>query len=125
MFSTLALTIALAAQPHPLKPSFDGPIRHYLAQTTFHASPIESQIRLTQTGSRDSLKNGAAIGAVVAGVATGLFIGQLCRVFNDSDSSCWPPVLLWTAAGAGAGALIGAGVDALFQRRVIRATVKF
>ncbi len=126
VLTTLALTVALAASPQTLNDS-KRPIAHHLAQTSFQQTQTDFQTRLTQTGSRDSLKNGAVVGAVIGGAATGLLIGYLCHTFNDNDDlPCWQPVLLWTAGGAGAGALIGAGVDALFQRRLgFRATVRF
>jgi len=66
---------------------------------------------------RDSLKNGALIGAVIGGIALGGFVGWLCNMLQEpSDPSCVPPALLYTGVGAGIGALGGAGIDALFVR---------
>ena len=126
MLTMLALAAAITAMPqHPMDPT-PVPITRHLERTRFQAPPALAQTQFAQAGSRDSLKNGAAIGAVVGGVATGLFIGYICHVFNDNDMNCWPPALLYAAGGAGAGALVGAGVDALFQRRVgVRVPIKF
>ena len=127
MMMTLALAASLATAAPQTNGSTRGTIAQYLERAAFHAAPLEARDRLTQARPRDSLKNGAVIGAVVGGAAAGLMIGYLCHVFNDSDElRCWQPVLLWTALGAGGGALVGAGVDALFQRRIVfRATVRF
>ena len=66
---------------------------------------------------RDSLKNGALIGAVIGGIALGGFVGWLCNVLQEpSDPSCLPPSLVYTGVGAGIGAAAGAGIDALFMR---------
>jgi hypothetical protein len=126
MLTSLALTVALSGQPHLISPPAAGPITRHIEQTDFQPVLTSARTSFTQAGSRDSLKNGAAIGAVVGDPATGLIIGYLCHVFNDNDMNCWPPALLWAGVGAGTGALVGAGVDALFERRVsVRATVKF
>ena len=127
MLTTLVLSAALVtAQPGLASHPSDAPIARHLEQTVFEPAPAAFALRYTQTGSRDSRKNGAAVGAVVGGAITGLGIGWLCHAFNDSDFPCWQPVLLWTALGAGAGALVGAGVDALVQRRIsVRGTVTF
>jgi hypothetical protein len=66
---------------------------------------------------RDSLKNGALIGAIVGGAALGGFVGWLCNMLQEpSDPSCLPPSLLYTGVGAGIGAAAGVGIDALFMR---------
>jgi hypothetical protein len=67
---------------------------------------------------RDSVKNGALIGAVIGAIALGGFVGWLCNALQEpSDPSCLPPSLLYTGVGAGIGAAAGAGVDALFARQ--------
>ena len=66
---------------------------------------------------RDSLKNGALIGAIIGGIAMGGFVGWLCNALQEpSDPSCLPPALLYTGVGAGIGAAAGLGIDALFMR---------
>ena len=65
---------------------------------------------------RDSLKNGALVGAVIGGIALGGFVGWLCHMLQEpSDPSCLPPALLYTGVGAGIGAAAGAGIDALLS----------
>ena len=66
---------------------------------------------------RDSLKNGALIGAIIGGIALGGFVGFLCNALQEpSDPSCLPPTLLYVGVGAGIGAVGGLGIDALFAR---------
>ena len=70
-----------------------------------------------QSSSRDSIKNGAIIGAVIGGIAMGAFTTYLCHALKEEgDPSCWRGVLTISALGAGAGAAAGAGLDALFAR---------
>jgi hypothetical protein len=69
---------------------------------------------------RDSLTNGAIIGAIV-GAATGAVLAAvgcgLAEISDGGDSSgCAGGTALLIGIGAGAGALIGVGVDALFEQ---------
>jgi hypothetical protein len=126
MLTTLALTVALSGPPQLIDPPDHGPIARHIEQTVFSQDPMRAETRFRQAGSRDSLKNGAVIGAVVGGIATGLLMGYVCHLVSDTDTNCWPAALVYAAGGAGAGALVGAGVDALFQRRVgVRVPIKF
>jgi hypothetical protein len=71
-----------------------------------------------RAGSRsDSLTNGTAIGAVV-GAAAAFGVGMyLCHAIREEgDPPCLKPVLALTGAGGAAGAVIGAGVDAMQMR---------
>ena len=74
-----------------------------------------------QGARRDSVKNGAAIGAVLGGVALGGFVYYLCNALDDTggDAECLGGTLVWTGIGAAGGALFGAGVDALFAHPAI------
>ena len=76
----------------------------------------------------DSLKNGAIIGGVIAGVAAGAFVYTLCRSLDGETvgpDNCASPALLSGALFGAGGAAVGAGVDALFmQRPTFRATVR-
>jgi hypothetical protein len=76
---------------------------------------------------RDSVKNGAIIGAVVAGVAAFAFGMYLCHAIREEgDPPCLKPALVLTAAAAAGGAAAGAGIDALLTRRVVvRFSVRF
>ena len=64
--------------------------------------PIDHVLRIEARG--DSLKNGAAIGAVVLGSLVALYCGEA-----GGGAQC----IAGVAVDAGIGALIGAGVDAL------------
>ena len=67
----------------------------------------------------DSLKNGATIGGVVAGVGMGAFVYTLCRALDDTggNANCAGPALLWGGIFGAGGAAVGAGVDALFEKQ--------
>ena len=68
--------------------------------------------------SRDSVKNGAIIGAVLGAAVLGGGGAWLCHQLKEpGDPPCWKGVLVIGALGAGGGALAGAGVDALFARQ--------
>jgi hypothetical protein len=80
--------------------------------------------------SRDSLKNGAIIGAVAGAAALGGFGLFLCHALDDSDGNldCIPGALVIAAVGAGIGAGAGVGIDALLVRRAgpaVRIHVRF
>lgn len=66
---------------------------------------------------RDSLKNGAIIGAVIGGAAMAIFSTFLCNALHEEGNPpCWRGVLTVSALAAGAGAAAGAGIDALAAR---------
>jgi hypothetical protein len=58
---------------------------------------------------------GAIAGAAVAGVASFAFWAALCSALSDGPGGCkdWGRVTAYSVAGAGVGALIGAGIGAL------------
>jgi hypothetical protein len=68
---------------------------------------------------RDSLKNGAIIGAIAGGLS-GIVLGTVgCATFSglgDSNSSCTGGVLLVGAIGSGLGVVMGLGIDAMFEQ---------
>src|SRR3954462_405522 len=69
---------------------------------------------------RDSLKNGALIGLTV-GAVSGLFLGAVgcglsVGLSETGETSCTGPVLVGALIFGAAGAGIGAGIDALFER---------
>lgn len=67
---------------------------------------------------RDSLKNGAIIGAVVGAIALGAFGSYICVMLGEEgDPPCVPAVLKIAAVGAGIGAAAGIGVDAMIAPR--------
>lgn len=66
---------------------------------------------------RDSVKNGAIIGAIVGAAIFGGFVTFLCNALQEpSDPSCLGSSLMGIGIGAGAGALGGVGIDALMYR---------
>jgi hypothetical protein len=109
----------LGAEPvgPPSPTSIERPISEYLNRS--EDWPVVEETRPASfqgAARRDSLKNGALAGALIAGIGTGAFIGWLCaNISEEGDGPCWKPTLVWAGIGAGAGALLGAGIDALFQ----------
>jgi hypothetical protein len=72
----------------------------------------------TQTqGQRDSLKNGAIIGAIVGAAVMGTGVGMLCKALQEpTDPSCWGSAGIGALYGAGIGVAAGVGLDALFVK---------
>ena len=67
--------------------------------------------------SRDSLKNGAIIGAVIGAVALAAPGAWICHMLREpGDPPCWKSVVTVGAIGAGIGVVAGAGVDAMLIR---------
>ena len=67
--------------------------------------------------SRDSLKNGAIIGAVVGFVALAAPGQWICHMLREpGDPPCWKGSVTVGAIGAGIGAAAGAGIDAMMMR---------
>ena len=67
---------------------------------------------------RDSVKNGAVIGALIGAAIMGGYVTFLCNALQEpGDPSCLGSALLGFGLGAGTGALGGAGIDALMMRR--------
>ena len=72
---------------------------------------------------RDSVWNGALIGAIVGAAIFGGFVTFLCNALQEpSDPSCLGSSLMGIGIGAGAGALGGAGIDALMSRSPVAPT---
>jgi hypothetical protein len=72
----------------------------------------------TPNGERDSLKNGAVIGAIAGAAALGGFGLFLCHALDDTggDPDCFPEALYIAALGGGIGLGAGLAVDALLAR---------
>ena len=76
-----------------------------------HQFPV-GDIRSVRARKEDTLRNGALIGAAIAGGLTSLvFLDNECR----DDPACYAGVAIYT----GLGALAGVGVDALIRREVL------
>jgi hypothetical protein len=69
------------------------------------------------TPSRDTLKNGAIIGAVVGAVSLGALGALICNLYQEEGgASCLPDTLRVAAIGATIGAGAGVAVDAALSR---------
>src|SRR5512132_171899 len=113
MFEIIASAALLAtlatspARPEPLTQVVRS--RALAATPTAQATPPH----------RDSLRNGAIIGAIAGGLS-GIVLGAVgcatVSALGDSNDSCTGGMFLVGAIGAGAGAVIGLGVDAIFEQ---------
>ena len=112
VFCLVFSPIAASAQHHS---TTGAPPRLIISEKAVAAALAAEQPAMRE--SRDSVKNGALIGAVIGGIALGGFVGWLCNMLQEpSDPSCLPPAMLYTGIGAGIGAAGGAGIDLLFSR---------
>lgn len=122
------LTIAVSSQPVLAQGRLpDAPSQKLIVSERAIAMALADSARglttSSQASSRDSIKNGAIVGAVLGAVAMGGFAGWLCHQLREpSDPPCWKSVAYAGALGAGAGAAAGAGVDALISRAPADAT---
>ena len=67
--------------------------------------------------SRDSLKNGAIVGAIAGAVGLGALGGLICHVQQEEgNASCWSDTLRVAAIGAAIGVGAGITVDAALTR---------
>jgi len=81
-----------------------------------------------RVGSRDSLKNGATIGAVIGAVGFGAFAAALCHAYREEGgASCTPDALRFAAIGGAIGTGAGLAIDAARSdgRVTARLTIKF
>lgn len=110
--ASAALLAALSASPALLESPLEHSVRSCVSVT---AAPATQ----STPAHRDSLRNGAIIGAVAGGLS-GVVLGTVgCATtagLGDPDSSCTGGVLLVGAIGAGLGAVIGLGIDAMFEQ---------
>ena len=142
---TLALIVclagsgrAIAAQEvtptvpsHALTPSsFVRPRLVDLRRRPFALEGLAGIAQPAQRGSsRDSLKNGAVIGAIAGAVGLGALGGLICHLYQEEgDASCWSDTLRVAAIGAAIGTGAGITVDAAFTRHAgvgVRVGVRF
>jgi hypothetical protein len=62
-----------------------------------------------RAASRDSLRNGAVVGAVIGAAALGVFAGTLCHAYREKGgASCAPDAIRFAAIGGAIG--LGAGI---------------
>lgn len=103
--------LAASARVSPLALALDRP--------SLSVRALTGRAQLAQRGrSRDSLKNGTIIGAVVGAVALGAFGAVLCNAQQEPGGpSCLTDTLRVAALGAAIGAGAGLAVDAALTRR--------
>ena len=79
--------------------------------------------------SRDSLKNGAIIGAIAGAVGAGAFTALICHLYQEEGvAGCRSDALRGAAIGAAIGAGAGVAVDAALTRHpgvVVRVRLRF
>jgi hypothetical protein len=97
---------------------------------SFLAEAVTGRAQLPQQrSSRDSLKNGAIIGAAVGAVALGGLGGFFCKLYQEEGGpSCWPDTLRVAAIGAAIGTGAGLVVDAILTRHtgvMVRVGIRF
>jgi hypothetical protein len=92
----------------------------------------EALVRVAQPAqrrSRDSLKNGAMMGAIVGAVGLGALGALICHLHQEEGgASCLPDTLGVAAIGAAIGTGAGVAVDAALTRHngvAVRVRVKF
>lgn len=70
-----------------------------------------------RSSSRDTVRNGAVIGAIAGALGAGAFGGLICRLYQEEGGpSCWPDALRGAAIGAAIGTGAGIAVDAARAR---------
>lgn len=81
-----------------------------------------------RVGSRDSLRNGAIIGAVIGAAAFGAFAATLCHAYQEKGgASCVPDTLRFAAIGGAIGTGAGLAIDAARSDRgvTVRLAISF
>lgn len=130
----LTLTSSLAASPAASPAAKPMPKATLVAQVEAlkdyrPASLARPEVTATAMArqDRDSLKNGAIIGGAIAGAAMGTFVYVLCQAMDDTagGANCAGPAAIWGGIAAAGGAAVGAGVDALFERKTFRVGFRF
>ena len=68
--------------------------------------------------SRDTLKNGAIIGAIAGAAGSAAFVALICQLYQEEGgASCWPDTLRGAAIGAAIGVGAGVTIDAALTRQ--------
>lgn len=65
---------------------------------------------------RRATGRGALIGGIVVGAGSFAFLTVVCRALSEGECNAWGAVIGLTLAGAGGGALLGAGIGSLLPR---------
>lgn len=78
---------------------------------------VASAQRAPRASTRDSLKNGGIVGAIVGAVTLGAVAAFICKVHQEEGgASCWPDSLRVAGIGAAIGTGVGVAVDAVLPR---------
>lgn len=94
-------------------------------QTTPTASalflPADGMVRSDQpavrAATRDSLRNGGIVGAIVGALTLGAVGALICKLYQEEGgASCWPDTLRGALFGAAIGTGVGLAVDAVLPR---------
>jgi hypothetical protein len=93
------------------------------------AEPLQINPATQQrVGARDSLRNGAVIGAVIGAAAFGAVAAILCHAYQEEGGpSCVPDTLRFAAIGGAVGAGAGLAIDAARTDRgvTVRLAIRF
>ena len=116
--------------PQPTSSALVWPRLVEVQHTSPAADGLAGVAQAAQRGSsRDTLKNGAIIGALVGAVSLGVFGAIICNLEQEEGgASCLPDTLRVAAIGAAIGIGAGVAVDAALTRRagvVVHIGVKF
>ena len=137
---SLALIVCLVGSARPVTaqekaeaPALSAFVSPRLAEVQGPPFPAEGLVGIAQPAqrksSRDTLKNGAIIGALVGAVGLGAFGALLCHLYREEGgASCLPDTLRVAAIGAAVGTGAGVAVDAALTRNAgvaVRVGVKF
>jgi hypothetical protein len=111
------------------------------AAVALRQAPAEQMLRLSvsservqvsgpppqRAASRDSLRNGAVIGAVIGAAALGAFAATLCHVHRErGGASCAPEAIRFAAIGGAIGLGAGIAIDvARSSGPMVRLTIAF
>ena len=102
----------------PIPSAFVGPRLADVQRRSLHPESFVGIAHPAQRGSsRDTLKNGAIIGAVVGAFGLGAVGAFICHLYQEEgDASCLPDTLRVAAIGAAIGIGAGVAVDAALTR---------
>ncbi len=112
MMASVALLVSLSASPAASESWVAMGIRSGGTVTT--PSALQSVPER-----RDPLKNGAVIGAIAGGLTGAALWGLGCAAtsgLGTEEDTCTGAMLVGGAVGAGLGAVIGLGIDAMFEQ---------
>lgn len=128
MLTSVLISVALSATTIGVPPRALASERCPLAAAVARAfsgtaaGPVQSPVSVGTSSSRDPLKNGAIIGALVGAATVGLLatigcgLGHVAGLTPTDESHCGGAAFAGAALGGGLGALLGVGLDALFER---------